>query len=296
MRARSHALPALLLLAGAACGKQTFLAAAFVQTPALPNPQNPATTVPQLQVMTAYFGTIDTRNPTHIDASAIAPIAAATPSVAFHHQGNGGSDPAVDRWLYAPGTPSRWTQSNGTYTLSSNAEPLLTFEIGVPYTLVLTTPGPDGDAYGARFVPAPPTDIREFQNTSCQTAATVVPRCLAARVATPLTLTRTDGPTDNGAFLPAFVLVGKIDPNNPSAQPQVTYETVPRDAAGLLRYVLSDAPYRLQSFVVPGSAFAQPGDYIVSLLAVRQGAVSGNLFPGSTALAASGAAGIVRAQ
>ena len=60
-----HALVAIAL-AGLACGKQTFLAAAFVQTPALPNPTDSSKPFPQYQVMTAYFGSIDTTDPTKI--------------------------------------------------------------------------------------------------------------------------------------------------------------------------------------------------------------------------------------
>ena len=36
------------------------------------------------------------------------------------------------------------------------------------------------------------------------------------------------------------MLVGKFDPQNPSAQPTITYQTVPDSADKLLRYVLSD--------------------------------------------------------
>src|SRR5205814_584609 len=82
------------------------------------------------------------------------PIVDAKPSVAFMH---GGADP---RWL-----KDHWTQSSGTYTLSSRDEPLLTFEPKTPYTLILLTA--EGDAYGARFVPGDPADIQEFQSSHC---------------------------------------------------------------------------------------------------------------------------------
>src|SRR5438309_1923177 len=116
-----------IALCALACGKQTFLVAAFVQTPALPNPQNPNQSFPQFQVLTAYFGSIDTSNPTHISADILSPITDATASVWFHHVGQGGADVDQDRWLQ-----TGWTSSSGTYTLNSNDEPQLTFE-NTPY-------------------------------------------------------------------------------------------------------------------------------------------------------------------
>ena len=286
---------AALAASALACGKQTFLAAAFVQTPSLPNPEDPSHPLPQLQVMTAYFGTIDTRDPTKIDPSKEAPITDATVNVSF-------VDSTGPHWLYSPDIPAsqnRWTQSSGTYTLTSKDEPLLSFEPGVPYTLVLQTG--DGDAYGARFIPGPATDIAEFQSSTCQvalpppaTGTYSAPRCMDGSLSTPLTITRTDAQV-GGQYLPAFVLVGKIDPANPSAQPQITYSDID-SADKLLKFVLSDLPFRKQTFTVPATAFTSTGYYVVTLLVIKQGKVSGNAFLGSTALAGTGAAGIVRIQ
>ena len=285
-----------LALAAFACGKQTFLAAAFVQTPQLPNPEDPNNPIPQLQVITTYFGTIDTTDPTKIDPSKEAPITDATVNVSF----TGASGP---RWLYGPDVPAsqnHWSQSNGTYTLTSRDEPLLTFEVGVPYTLVLQTK--DGDAYGARFIPGPPIDIAEFKDSTCSvtlppplSGSYSAPRCMDGSLSTPLTITRTDAQVA-GQYLPAFVLVGKIDPANPSTAPTVTYKTVPDSADQLLKFVLSDVPYRVKTFAIPATAFTSAGYYVVSLLVIKQGKVSGNAFLGSTALAGTGAAGIVRIQ
>ena len=294
-----------VLLLALACGKQTFLVAAFVQTPSLPNPQDVSRPIPQFQVMTAYFGTIDTSNPTQIDASKQAPITDATVHVSWRHTGTGGSDVSEDRWLYAPTVPAaqnHWTQSSGTYTLSSQDEPQLTFEVGVPYTLLIQTAA-EGEAYGARFVPAPPTDIVEFKDSKCTVTVAGAgtyssPRCKDWALSPPkaLVITRTDVAAAGQDLLPAFVLVGKIDPQNPSAAPQITYKTVPDSADKLLKYVLSDRDYRVSQFTVPATAFPQPGLYLVSLLVAKQGKVSGNAFLGSTALAATGAAGILRVQ
>ena len=82
----------------------------------------------------------------------------------------------------------------------------------------------------------------------------------------------------------------------PSAAPQITYKTVPDTADKLLKYVLSDRAYRVSQFTIPATAFPQKGLYVVSLLVAKQGTVSGNAFLGSTALAATGAAGILRVQ
>ena len=289
---------AVVALAAFACGKQTFLVAAFVQTPALPNPTDPKGTLPQIQVMTAYFGTIDTTSPTSIDASKEAPITDAKASISFHHISAGANDTAEDRVLDVPASKT----AAGTYEISSQDNPKLTFEVGVPYTLVLETAGADSEAYGARFVPAPPGDIKQFLTSKC--AVTLgpgltysAPRCLEGQARADLTIDRTDLPATGQDPLPAFVLVGKIDPQNTGAQPQITYQTVPDTADKLLRYVLSDRDYRKTSFVIPGAtAFPGPGYYAVSLLVARQGKVSGNAFLGSTAVSGSGSAGILHAK
>jgi hypothetical protein len=110
-----------------------------------------------------------------------------------------------------------------------------------------------------------------------------------------MTITRTVAPV-NGTRLPAFVLVARIDPNNPSAEPQFTFKTIPSDAASLLKYVLSDIPYRWASFDIPESAFQPAGYFVVTILTANTGKVSNNAFLGSTALAAAGTAGIVIVQ
>jgi hypothetical protein len=300
---------ALLLagLAAAACGKQTFLAAAFVQTPALQNPADPSHPFPEYQIVTAYFGTIDTTDPTSIDASKIAGVADAAVDISFHHVGtDAGNDPSEDRDLYPPGTPAasnKWQQTDaGIYTLSSNDEPKLTFEVGQPYRMVLIDQ--NGDAFGAEFVPGPNDDMKEFQSTTCPSIlGQAVSRCIPTYAhGTDLTINRCEGLAPNCAPLtsgpqPGFVVVGKVDPNNPSANPTVTYTTVPQDAATLLKYELSDQPYRLSSQVIPGSqAFPSAGLYAVVLVTAKPGKVSGNSFPGSTAVVGSGAAGLIQVQ
>jgi hypothetical protein len=64
----------------------------------------------------------------------------------------------------------------------------------------------------------------------------------------------------------------------------------------LVMYALSDIPYRVGSFTIPGSYLQTPGYYIVALLSLSQGKVSSNAFLGSAALAASGDAGLVQVK
>jgi len=310
-----------IALAGLACGKQTFLAAAFVQTPAVPNPVNPGNPFPQYQVMTAFFGSIDTTDPTKIDPSKLAPINDAAASISFHHKSTGPGDVEEDRYICADGhaaagvTPAKspgctnpttgWSVTSSStgaaYVISSVNENRLTFENGTPYTLALITSG-DGEAYGARLTPGPADDIAEFASATCTVTIPPQPpiktnRCIPTTLGNAhMTITRTDAPV-NGALLPAFVLVARIDPNNPGAEPQITFKTIPSDAPSLLKYVLSDIPYRWASFdIAENLAFPQTGYYVVSLLTANTGKVSNNAFLGSTALAAAGTAGIVIVQ
>ena len=293
-------------IAAAACGKQTFLAAAFVQTPSVPNPSDPQRPFPQYQIVTAYFGTIDTTDPTSIDSSKVAGVADAGVDISFDHVGDGGVLEPRDLYT-ASAAPSanRWTQpASGTYELSSSDEPQLTFEIGQPYRLVLIDG--NGDAYGAQFVPGPADDMQEFQNTTCTSfggqSITPVSRCIQTHARnSDLTLDRcSPGAGGCGAESspqPAFIVVVKVDPNNPTANPKIVYTTVPQDPVSLLKYELSDQPYRFTQGVIPGSqAFQTAGLYAVVLVTAKPGKVSGNAFLGSTAVVGTGAAGLIQVQ
>jgi hypothetical protein len=292
-------------LAAAACGKQTFLAAAFVQTPSVPNPADPKTPFPQYQIVTAYFGTIDTTDPTSIDASKVAGVADAGVDISFDHLGDGGV--LEPRDLYTASTPAsanHWSQDDGTYTLSSQDEPLLTFEVGQPYRLVLIDGS--GDAYGAQFVPGPADDMQQFQSTTCTTfngkSIPAVSRCIQTHAhGADLTIDRcspgTGGCSAEASPEPGFLVVVKVDPNHPTANPDIVYTTVPQDAASLLKYELSDQPYRFTTQTIPGSqAFQTAGLYAVVLVSAKPGKVSGNAFLGSTAIVGTGAAGLVQVQ
>lgn len=282
-------LALLTLVAAAACGKQTFLAAAFVETPKMQNPQDPTKPIPPYQVMTAYLGTIDTTNPTKIDSSKVGTIDDATAQVIFHHvpvAGAPASDVEQDRVLKLA------AKGSGNYQLTSRDDAQFTFE-QTPYTLVLRTA--DGEDFGARMSPGQAADMAEFQNTQC-TAPSVTDRCRNLALGSGMTLTRTDTPAAGASRPPAFVIVLKVDPQNPNAEPVVTYKTVPADAVALLKYVLSDESYRWATADVPSSAFPSAGVYIVTLLTATQGKVSNNAFLGSVAIAAAGAAGVVQVK
>jgi hypothetical protein len=290
-------------IAAAACGKQTFLAAAFVQTPSVPNPADPKTPFPQYQIVTAYFGTIDTTDPTSIDQSKVAGVADAGVDISFDHVGDGGVLEPRDLASTAA-SANHWSQSDGTYTLSSQDEPLLTFEVGQPYRLVLVDG--NGDAYGAQFVPGPADDMQQFQNTTSGSfngsSIQPVSRCIAthARNAN-LTIDRCSpgagGCTAESSPSPGFIVVLKVDPNHPTADPNIAYTTVPQDATSLLKYELSDQPYRVSSIVIDGTqAFKTAGLYAVVLVNAKPGKVSGNAFLGSTAIVGTGAAGLVQVQ
>lgn len=274
---------ALLVVAASACGKQTFLAAAFIQTPQLPNPIDPAHPIPAFAVMSAYLGTIDTSDPTKIDASKIGVVPGATAYVAFHH----GKDQSVagdadeDRLITVPESAGQ----PGLYSVTSQNQSKLSFENDVPYTLILVTPGAQSEAFGARLTPGPQATIQEFP-----AGAPYVEQAVAHS----FTVTRTDKPEAGSDRLPAFIVVGKIDPQNPKGEPQITFKTVPSQPIDLLKFVLSDADYRWASYTIPATAFPDVNSfYVVSVLAVRTGKVSENAFLGSTALAATGAAGLV---
>ena len=72
------------------------------------------------------------------------------------------------------------------------------------------------------------------------------------------------------------------------------FQTVPATPTDLLKFVLADSDFRWKQFTIPASAFPDVNAYyVVSVLTVRGGKVSENAFPGSTALSATGAAGLV---
>jgi len=268
-----NALGALLCLASA-CGKQTFLAVAMLQTPPVPNPVLPGSPIAPQTVLTAYLGTIDTTNPAKIDSSQIAPVIGAKGTIAFHSAvKNTDNNLAVTE------------KSPGAYALDSISEPKLTAETDQQYTLVLQ--GGDGnDAFGAKLLPPPPTQIKEFHPN--QILTWTAPQAFK--------VTRADGPGTDGRLLPCFATVAKVDPQNPNAAPTITYSSVPQDGTSLLKFALSDLPYRVASLDIPITAFTGKGFYVVSLMVARYGLVSDNTFLGSTAITATGDAGLVQIQ
>ncbi len=268
-----HCIAAALALAASACGKQTFLAAALLGTPAVPNPVPGLPPIPAQTYAIAYLGTIDTSNPTKISSASIATIKGATSSLAFHSVLQNADD---DLSLHDNG--------DGSYSLDSDSQPKLTYEATQQYTLVLQG-GDSKEAFGAKLLPAPPAQIVEFHPNQVQSWSS----------GKDFTLTRSDAASDGGRYLPAFVAVMQIDPQNPAAisLSNAVYTTVPKDGSSLLKFALSDDSYRKQTFTVPGATFAKGQYYVVALLVMRYGLVSDNTFLGSTAMCGTGDAGLL---
>ena len=160
------------------------------------------------------------------------------------------------------------------------------------YTLILQVPDGSGtDAYGARFQPGPPAQMVEFTNPS-----NGQPQAVTLTAGSPLTVHR-DDPQVSGQYLPAAVLVGQIDPNNPATMPTIVYKSLDyTDPKTLALLVLSDEPYRVDHFDIPATAFATSGYYVVTMVSLAEGTASANAFIGSTVIAGSGAAGLVIVQ
>ncbi|MBS2025549.1 MAG: hypothetical protein JST92_24385 [Deltaproteobacteria bacterium] len=299
MTLRPTLLSALALIAafGTGCGKQTFIAGLFFQTPAMPNPQAPGSSLGPYNLLTGYVGTIDISDPTKIQDAQIQGVNNAKTTIVYRSCASAGTSTgcistgngSVDTVLNVP------SKDNGLYELFSNDEPKLTYEVGVHYTLIMEVPsdgstGPatsstETDAYGASFTPIPPPTVVEFTNKS-----DIKHQALNQD----MTITRSD-PQVDGEYRPAFVVVGQVDPNNPTALPDIKYSSLNyQDPKELLLLALSDQPYRKGSYTIPGSAFAAPGTYIVVLLTIAEGKASANAFVGSTALSGSGDAGLVQ--
>ena len=297
------------------CGTQTLVAGLLVGLPQVTYqqpPPAPGVTLPQqtfgpYTLLTGAVFTIDTSDPTKIQDSKVTGVSGVNASVNYRscltltgaalgdcQAGTGGFDRVF----------AVKDQGSGLYALNSSElpkdGPQFNFESGVRYTMVLEVPQcPDGkatcapadqtdvEAYGASFKPGPAAQFKFANNTKLIDGY--------AR-GTPMTLTRSDAMVD-GQFLPAFVLVAQLDPNDPGKIPAVTYTSLDySDPKKLLLLALSDQPYRKASFDIPGRAFPSAGYFAVALLSVAEGKASANAFVGSTALAASGDAGLVIAQ
>lgn len=294
MNSRPLIAAALLSSALAGCGKQTLIAGIFFQTPLVTytDPAHPDVHVPlgPYNLLTGFAGSIDTSDPTKLKDAKVVGISGAKAAVVFHSCRDA-ADKAkcvatdtggLDRVL------SLKDESNGIYALTNLDEPNLTFETGVHYTLVLAVPTEDGkdtEAFGARFVPAPAPVVTELKDKTATKHQAL---------GQGMTLTREDPPV-NGELLPAFVVVAKVDPNNPQSLPEITWTSLDyKDPKVLVQLALSDQPYRKGSFTVADSAFASPGTYVVAMLTIAEGKASSNAFIGSTALAGSGDAGLVQ--
>jgi hypothetical protein len=290
---------AALLVAGlAGCGKQTLVAGLLIGTPHLPDPTGQTSGFGPYTILTGAVATIDVSDPTKIQDAKIQGVAGATATLLYRScaalsgadltscQATGES--GQDRVFSVP------DKGNGVYALFSGdvdttKSPPLTFETGVHYTLVLEVPTDttDSEAYGASFTPGPAAHMVEFAD---KTQVKQIP------LGQTIPVTRDDAKVDN-QYLPAFLLVGKVDLNNPTAEPSITYTSLDyNDPKTLVELALSDIPYRVGSFAIPSNAFPSQGYYIVALLSISEGKASANAFLGSTSLAGSGDVGLVQVQ
>ena len=99
-----------------------------------------------------------------------------------------------------------------------------------------------------------PDDLQEFTTSTCTVLGITSARCRDLAIGSPLVLNRTASPAGQERR-PAFLLVGQIDPAQPAAQPQITFQTLPDSAVKMLKYVLSDRDYRWETFTVDATAF-----------------------------------------
>jgi hypothetical protein len=322
---RRASLAAAFALASAAlagCGTQTLVAGLLAGLPQVTYqpPQTCSggvcvTPAPQkfgpYTILTGAVFTIDTSDPTKIQDAKVTGVSGVNASVNYRScltltgatladclAGNGGLDrvfPVLDK-------------GSGIYMLTNNdiasSSTPFAFESGVRYTMVLEVPQcPDGkatcaaadqldvEAYGASFKPGPAAHMVQFADKS--KPVTLAP-------GSDYTVDRDDVLPD-GTYLPAFVLVGQIDPNNPAAVPNITWNSIsqgtwPPDPKKLLLLALSDQPYRVKTIKIDKSAFTSSGYYMVAMLSIAEGKASANAFIGSTALAASGDTGLVITQ
>lgn len=317
-------LVALGLLAG--CGDQTLVAGLFLNTPAITinNPGTPPgvdagpVTVGPYSVLLGFVVSINTSDLTNLSSADIAPVSGVVATLNFEScialpdggaivdagdcivSGQGGTDrilpiPAAGQAADAGFTSSDGGTDNGhdggsqdvtggLYELLSTDNPDLTFETGVTYAMILKAP--NGDSFGARFKPGPPAHMVEFANKSN-------PLVRSSSETSPLIITRDDAQV-NGQYLPAALLIGRIDPNNFSSIPEIVFKTFDySDPKTLALFVLSDQTYRVDHFTVDPSVFSAPGYYVVTMISISEGPASANAFIGSVALAGSGDSGLV---
>ncbi len=300
---RSLARLAALSLFGlaAACGDQTLVAGLFVNTPAItisivdPVTQQPTPmTFGPYSAVLGYLTTIDTSDITDLSSASITPITGAQVTLSFESC-IGAADPATctatgqngtDRFLTIP------ESGGGLYELISTdpAASMLTYEVGVTYTMIMQTgadAGNDNAAYGARFQPGPPAHMVEFADKTQPVTVTA---------GETLTVHRDDAKV-NGEYLPAAIIVGQIDPMNPGMQPMQTWTSFDySDPQTLALFALGDSDYRVDHIDIDPSAFPASGYYVVTMISITEGPASANAFIGSVALAGSGDAGLVIVQ
>ncbi len=280
------------------CGTQTLVAGLFINTPAVPNPAQPGTKLGPFSALLGFIVSVDTSNPTNLSSASIKGVTGVDASLVFEScvglstqpASDGGVSPQKACVASGQGGTDRviavGDSGSGLYELNSSDHPELTFEQGVTYTMILQEPG--GDAFGARFQPGPAPIMHEFVD---KTAIKTLTQGAS------LAVTRDDLPGPDGRLLPAAIVVASVDPRQPNAMPKIVWSSIKyTDPKTLALLALSDAPYRVSSFTIDGSAFVAKGYYLVTMVSLAEGKASGNAFIGSTALAGTGDSGIVQVK
>ncbi len=241
----------------------------LVATPAVPLPDGGAG--PSFPVANVFFGK---RSPTDTTSPPVA-----LPGAAVSIEDSAGV------------VASATDVGNGDYLATPDGG--LRYDPGATYTFTIDY---DGGSYVAGGTAPFPEHVSQLEPQFADGGGVAVPVFPTVAVGGGMTLDRDPNP-DGGPLNIAFVTVNLITGSGASAQP--TYTSVPQTPLALLELVApgGDATYRAAQVTLPGSAFPQAGDYLVTLTAVQEGAPqSSNLFALSAILLGAGTAGIVQAK
>ncbi len=265
---RTTTLATILLCA--ACNIDTssltatrYLAATIVDSPAV---TIGGSTQPGAAAFTAYFGDIDVTKGVAADALTPRPGALMTLT-----------------WKSANGTDNSVNiadNGGGAYGVTSANSKLAVEQ--TKYTLTITF---SGSTYTATVTPGAPVQMTNF---SAQPV-------LAWKKTDDFAAIRADGGGSSNP--PAFLTVGKINTADPTNSSNITFTTVPRDAASLLQFVVDDSAFHKSPVTAPAAqAFPTAGPYAVLLSAAVKGNTGSNLFVGSLFMATSSSAGALNVQ
>ncbi len=185
-------------------------------------------------------------------------------------------------------------QGSGEYTATSltfDGGTGLRYDPGASYTVTIVS---QGTTYTASGMATQPETVPAFQETFFLDGGLELPVFTTIPANTQYVLQRTI-PPNNAKLNVAFVTVNALNDGTPMATP--TWTNVPQTPLALLGLLVNDSSFRTASITIPGAAFPDPGEYLVTLTAVQEGnQTSTNLSVGSTVLIGAGSAGILQAQ